>query len=251
MCSPVVFHMEVIPAIDLRHGVCVRLFQGDYDKEEVFHDSPSAVAQRWQTCGAGLIHVVDLDGAAGGGLVNKDGILDVMSVEGVRVEVGGGIRTKADADWLFEHDAERIVLGTVAVEDPPLVTDLVRAYPEAIVVSLDARDGWITTRGWLVGTRVSVTELCLRMREVGVSRFVYTDVRRDGTLTEPNFAAIERLARSTDAPVVAAGGFSSLEHLRLLRDTGAAGAILGKALYTGSIDLAEAISLYGGIDAQA
>ena len=246
MCSSVVLPMEVIPAIDLRHGVCVRLFQGDYDKEEVFDDSPSAVAQRWLSCGAGLIHVVDLDGAAEGRLVNKDGILDVMSVEGVRVEVGGGIRTKADADWLFKHDAERIVLGTVAVEDPPLVTDLVQAYPGAIVVSLDARDGWITTRGWLVGTQVLVTELCLRMREVGVSRFVYTDVRRDGTLTEPNFAAIERLVRSTDAPVVAAGGFATLEHLRLLRDTGAAGAILGKALYTGSIDLGEAISLYGG-----
>ena len=243
---PLVLQMEVIPAIDLRLGVCVRLFQGDYDKEEVFDESPSAVALRWRSCGAELIHVVDLDGAAEGRLVNKDGILDVMSVDGVRVEVGGGIRTKADADWLFEQDAERIVLGTVAVEDPPLVTDLVQAYPGMIVVSLDARDGWITTRGWLVGTEVSVTELCLRMREVGVSRFVYTDVWRDGTLTEPNFAAIERLARSTDAPVVAAGGFATLEHLRLLRDAGAAGAILGKALYTGSIDLGEAISLYGG-----
>jgi len=246
VCSPVVLHMEVIPAIDLRHGLCVRLFQGDYDKEEVFHDSPSAVAQRWQACGAGLIHIVDLDGAAEGRLVNKEGILDVTAVEGVRVEVGGGIRTKADADWLFEHDAERIVLGTIAVENPQLVTDLVQAYSGAIVVSLDARDGWITTRGWLVGTRVSVTDLCQRMTEVGVSRFVYTDVRRDGTLTEPNYAALERLAASTDAPVVAAGGIASLEHLRLLRDAGAAGAILGKALYTGSIDLSEAISLYGG-----
>jgi len=238
--------MEIIPAIDLRHGACVRLFQGDYDKEEVFDKDPLAVAQRWQACGAALIHIVDLDGAAKGHLVNMDGILAVTSVPGVQVEVGGGIRTSADAGWLFEHDVERIILGTVAVEDPALVSQLVEAYKEAIVVSLDARDGYVTTRGWLVGTQVPVADLCLKMREAGVSRFVYTDVRRDGTLTEPNFETLEALVRSTDAPVVAAGGIASLEHLRLLRDAGAAGAILGKALYTGSVDLTEAITLYGG-----
>jgi len=238
--------MEIIPAIDLRHGACVRLFQGDYDKEEVFDKDPLAVAQRWQACGAAFIHVVDLDGAADGHLVNKPGILEVLSVPNVRVEVGGGIRTSADAGWLFEHDVERIILGTIAVEDPALVSQLVEAYKEAIVVSLDARDGYVTTRGWLVGTQVPVTDLCKSMRDAGVSRFVYTDVRRDGTLTEPNYEAFEALVRSTDAPVVAAGGIATLEHLRLLRDAGAAGAILGKAIYTGSVDLKEAISLYGG-----
>jgi phosphoribosylformimino-5-aminoimidazole carboxamide ribotide isomerase len=238
--------MEIIPAIDLRHGACVRLFQGDYGREEVFDADPSAVARRWRDCGARLVHVVDLDGAAEGRLVNKDGITSVMTVEDIRLEVGGGIRTQEDAGWLFERGVERIVLGTAAVEDPQLVTNLVAAYPGAIVVSLDARDGFITTRGWLKGTNTPVADLCWSMFEAGVSRFVYTDVRRDGTMTEPNFEALERLVKSTPAPVTAAGGITSLDHLRRLCDVGASGAILGKAIYVGSIDLGEALTLYGG-----
>ena len=238
--------MEIIPAIDLRHGACVRLYQGDYGREEIFGEDPSAVARKWRDCGAALIHIVDLDGAAEGRLVNRDGITSIMDVEGVRLEVGGGIRTKEDAGWLFERGVERIVLGTAAVEDPALVTSLVAAYPGAIVVSLDARDGLVTTHGWLQGTSVRVSELCSRMFEAGVSRFVYTDVRRDGTMTEPNFEALERLVESTPASVTAAGGISTLEHLRRLKDVGASGAILGKAIYVGSIDLGEALTLYGG-----
>ena len=230
----------------LRHGACVRLYQGDYGREEVFDQDPAAVARRWRDCGAGLIHVVDLDGAAEGRLVNRDGITSLLAVEDVRLEVGGGIRSSEDAGWLFERGVERIVLGTVAVEDTELVAALVAAYDDAIVVSLDARDGRVTTRGWLVGTEMPVTELCARMFDAGVSRFVYTDVRRDGTMTEPNFDALEQLVRSTPAPVTAAGGITSLDHLQRLRDVGAAGAILGKAIYVGSIDLGEAISLYGG-----
>ena len=160
--------------------------------------------------------------------------------------MGGGIRTTEDAGWLFDHGVERIVLGTAAIEDPEMVSSLVRLYGDAIVVSLDARDGYVTTRGWLVGTQVRVVDLCRTMRTIGVARFVYTDVRRDGTLTEPNFEALEEVARGTDAPVVAAGGIATIEHVRRVRDAGAAGAILGKAIYTGSIDLREAISLYGG-----
>lgn len=238
--------MEIIPAIDLRHGACVRLFQGDYNREEVFNDDPSSVARRWRDCGAGLIHVVDLDGAAGGRLMNLDSIISMLSIEGVRLEVGGGIRSRETAEGLFNQGVERVVLGTVAVEDPELVGALAAAYPGAVVVSLDARDGLVTTRGWLVGTEVPVAELCGQMEAAGVSRFVYTDVRRDGTMTEPNFEALERLVNSTKAPIVAAGGITSLDHLRRLKDAGAAGAILGKAIYVGSIDLGEALSLYGG-----
>jgi phosphoribosylformimino-5-aminoimidazole carboxamide ribotide isomerase len=238
--------MEIIPAIDLRHGACVRLFQGDYSKEEVFDPDPVAVARRWRSQGAELIHVVDLDGAAGGRLMNLDSIDAMMAVDGVRLEVGGGIRTKETADGLFERGVERVVLGTAAIEDPELVRSLAEAHPGAVVVSLDARDGFVTTHGWLVGTRVPVCDLCERMVAAGVSRFVYTDVKRDGTMTEPNFEALERLVRSTSAPVVAAGGITSLEHLRRLRESGAAGAILGKSLYVGSIDLGEALRLYGG-----
>jgi phosphoribosylformimino-5-aminoimidazole carboxamide ribotide isomerase len=238
--------MEIIPAIDLRHGACVRLYQGDYGREEVFDLDPASVARRWHACGARLVHVVDLDGAAEGRLVNRDSIDAIRGVDGLELEVGGGIRTPEDAAWLFERGVARIVLGTAAIEHPELVTTLVAAHPGAIVVSLDARDGFVTTRGWLVGTDVPVSELCERMYAAGVSRFVYTDVRRDGTMTEPNFDALERLVRSTPAPVTAAGGITSLEHLRRLRDVGASGAILGKAIYVGSIDLAEALSLYGG-----
>jgi phosphoribosylformimino-5-aminoimidazole carboxamide ribotide isomerase len=238
--------MEIIPAIDLRHGACVRLYQGDYQREEVFDQDPAAVARRWHSYGARLIHVVDLDGAAGGRLMNLESIVSMLAIDGVRLEVGGGIRTKEDADGLFDRGVQQVVLGTAAIESPDLVTELVAAHPGAIIVSLDARDGFVTTRGWLVGTQVEVSELCERMFEAGVSRFVYTDVRRDGTMTEPNFEALERLVRSTPAPVVAAGGITSLEHLRRLSDVGAAGAILGKAIYVGSIDLGEALSLYGG-----
>jgi phosphoribosylformimino-5-aminoimidazole carboxamide ribotide isomerase len=238
--------MEIIPAIDLRHGACVRLYQGDYGREEVFDLDPSSVARRWYSCGARMVHVVDLDGAAAGHLVNCEGIESILSVDALHVEVGGGIRTVEDAVWLFQRGVKRVVLGTAAVEHPDLVTTLVQTYAGRIVVSLDARDGYVTTRGWLVGTEVPVTELCDRMQAVGVSRFVYTDVRRDGTMTEPNFEALEHLVHSTKASVVAAGGITSLEHLRRLRDVGAAGAILGKAIYVGSIDLAEALTLYGG-----
>ena len=238
--------MEVIPAIDLRHGACVRLYQGDYNREEVFDTDPNRVARRWKDCGAAWIHVVDLDGAAEGHLVNKSAIEEIVTVDDVRVEVGGGIRTLDDAAWLFEHGVSRIVLGTVAIEDPELVDSLVSAYGDAVAVSLDARDGLVTTRGWLVGTEVPVVDLCHRMRTSGVARFVYTDVRRDGTLTEPNYEALQALIESTDAPVVAAGGIASLEHLRRLSEVGAAGAILGKAIYTGSVELREAIAQFGG-----
>ena len=238
--------MEVIPAIDLRHGACVRLYQGDYNREEVFDTDPGGVAVRWKSCGAGWIHVVDLDGAAEGHLINKSAIEEIVSVGDVKIEVGGGIRTLDDASWLLEHGVSRIVLGTVAIEDPGLVDSLIAAYGDAVAVSLDARDGLVTTRGWLVSTEVPVIDLCHQMRESGVSRFVYTDVRRDGTLTEPNYEALQDLIASTDAPVVAAGGIATLEHLRRLSEIGAAGAILGKAIYTGSIELSEAIAQFGG-----
>jgi len=237
--------MEVIPAIDLRHGACVRLYQGDYNRQEVFGTEPGRVAVRWRECGANWIHVVDLDGAAEGHLVNKTAIEEIVSA-GAKVEVGGGIRTLDDASWLFDHGVSRIVLGTVAIEDPELVSSLVSACSDAVAVSLDARDGLVTTRGWLVNTEVPVVHLCQQMREAGVSRFVYTDVKRDGTLTEPNYDALQTLIESTDAPVVAAGGIATLEHLRRLSEVGAAGAILGKAIYTGSIELGEAIAQYGG-----
>ncbi len=238
--------MEIIPAIDLRHGACVRLFQGDYAREEVFDLDPSSVARRWRDCGARSIHVVDLDGAAEGRLVNREGILAIQAVDGVSIEVGGGIRTREDADWLLSRGVERVVLGTVAVDDPSLVVDLAEMHPSGVAVSLDARDGFVTTHGWLVGTEITVLELCRKMREAGVSRFVYTDVRRDGTMTEPNFEAFEELARSTDVPVIAAGGISTLDHLGRLKHAGAAGAILGKAIYIGSIDLHEAVQQFGG-----
>jgi len=237
--------MEVIPAIDLRHGACVRLYQGDYNRQEVFDTEPGEVAVRWRECGAGWIHVVDLDGAADGHLVNKGPIEEIVAA-GAKVEVGGGIRTLDDASWLFDHGVSRIVLGTVAIEEPELVSSLVSAYGDAVAVSLDARDGLVTTRGWLVSTQMPVVALCHQMQKAGVSRFVYTDVKRDGTLTEPNYDALQSLIESTDAPVVAAGGIATMEHLRQLKEVGAAGAILGKAIYTGSIELSEAIAQFGG-----
>ena len=238
--------MEIIPAIDLRHGACVRLFQGDYSREEVFGNDPVAVAMQWRDAGATMLHVVDLDGAAAGEIVNRDAVVGIMSLQGVSVEVGGGIRTFVDADWLVRKGARRVILGTIAVEEPALVRRLAEEFGDAIVVSLDARDGRIATRGWLVDTHVDVLDLCQEMHAAGVSRFIYTDVRRDGTLTEPNYDAIGRLVRSTDAPIVAAGGITTIDQVAYLRGIGVAGAILGKSIYSGSIDLKEAIDLYGG-----
>jgi len=235
--------MEIIPAVDIKDGRCVRLYQGDYGQETVFSEDPVAVASSWQAQGASRIHLIDLDGAASGEICNRAVVEAIVKQVGVPVQLGGGIRDEATVSSLLGIGVGRVILGTVAVEQPELVERLCGKFGEAIVVGIDARDGHVAIHGWQKGTGVSALELCRRMADMGVRRLIYTDIKRDGTLTGPDFKAIAELVGSMDLPVIAAGGISTLGHLRKLGGLGVEGAIVGKALYTGDIDLREALAI--------
>jgi phosphoribosylformimino-5-aminoimidazole carboxamide ribotide isomerase len=238
--------MEIIPAIDLRDGKCVRLYQGDYNQQTIFDDEPLAVALRWYSLGARWLHVVDLDGAAAGKPRNMPTVEAIAKGSGLLVELGGGIRGEGVAEALLRKGISRIILGTSGVENVTLVERLCRRFGEAVVVSLDARDGKVAIHGWREDTTIDALELSREMMGVGVKRFIYTDIKRDGTLTEPNFDMVNRLLAEAEVPIIVAGGISKLEHLGKLKELGVEGAIIGKALYTGDIDLGEAVVNFGG-----
>jgi phosphoribosylformimino-5-aminoimidazole carboxamide ribotide isomerase len=236
--------MEIIPSIDLKDGRCVRLYQGDYRQETVYSDDPLAVALGWQAQGATRLHLVDLDGAANGIPANLDIISAIVETLDIPVQVGGGIRSVAAAERLLELGVARVVIGTAAVTEPSMVEELCRQRGgRRVVVALDARNGQVAINGWRENTSVSVSQLARDMAALGVIRLLYTDISRDGTLTEPNFAANASLVERTGLSVLASGGIASLEHIRSLMSTGVEGAILGRALYTGDVDLAEAIAV--------
>ena len=238
--------MEVIPAIDLREGRCVRLYQGDYAQEEIFGVDPVAIALRWQSEGAKLLHVVDLDGAASGSPKNVDAIRAIASSVEVTLEVGGGIRDMEKARLLFDAGADRLVLGTSAVEDPDLVIQILERFGvDSVVVSVDAKDGWALLRGWKQPSHMKALELMDRMVALGVGRFEYTDISRDGTMTEPNFEAVTEAVNHVSVPIIAAGGIANARHLERLAGLGVEGAIVGKALYTGAVILPEVLETLG------
>ena len=235
--------MEVIPSIDLRSGRCVRLYQGDYQQETVYSDDPRSVALGWQEQGATRLHLVDLDGAAQGRPANMQVIAAIVGALSIPVQVGGGIRDVETAKTMLEAGAERVVIGTAAVRNPSLVSQLCRNYgSQRVVVAVDARDGLVAIEGWSQDTSVDAETLGKRMAELGVLRLLYTDIARDGTLTEPNFQANAELVQSTGLAILSSGGIASLEHIGRLADTGVEGVIVGRALYTGDIKLAEAIA---------
>ena len=234
--------MEVVPAIDLRGGRCVRLYQGDYARETVYSDAPAEVAARWIEAGASRLHVVDLDGAKAGAPVNLPVIESIADASTVPVQLGGGIRSVESARAALDLGVDRVLTGTAAVSDPDAVAAMCDALgPEAVVVSVDARDGLVALDGWTLSTRVRAADLMRRMAAQGVVRFLYTDIARDGTLSGPNYAAIEALRGEIDAGLIAAGGISSVEHLLRLQDIGVEAAVVGKALYTGDVSLPDAI----------
>ncbi|MCX6008250.1 MAG: 1-(5-phosphoribosyl)-5-[(5-phosphoribosylamino)methylideneamino]imidazole-4-carboxamide isomerase [Chloroflexi bacterium] len=235
--------MEIIPAIDLKNGKCVRLYQGDYSKETVFSNDPVATALKWQEKGARWLHLVDLDGAAAGEVRNSDAILNIVKNTQLNVELGGGIRREEIVEQLIKLGVKRVILGTVAVEQTELTRRIIKRFGDAIVVGIDARDSYVTTHGWLKISTMTVLELSLMMAAIGAKRIIYTDVKRDGTLTEPNYETTAELVKSLKIPVVASGGISATEHIRKLAALGVEGAIIGKALYTGDIDLAEALAI--------
>ena len=233
--------MEVIPAIDLKDGRCVRLYQGDFTRESVYSDDPSGVARRWEEEGAARLHVVDLDGAAGGGPRNAPFIEGIVKAVEVPVQVGGGIRSLQTLAEYLEMGVQRVVLGTSAVEDVDLVEEACQRYGEAVVIGVDARDGYVATSGWTRRTRVLAAKLVAQMEGLGARRFIYTDIARDGTLTSPNLDGIAHILSLVSVPVIASGGISSIEHLVELRGLGVEGAIVGRALYTGDVELGRAI----------
>lgn len=201
------------------------------------------MALRWQSLGAPRIHIVDLDGAATGEVVNLKVIGDITNAVLVPTQLGGGIRTMEVIAKLLKMGIERIILGTVAVENPELVREACRKYTESVIVSIDAREGQVATHGWLKGTQLTAVNLARDMIRLGVRRFIYTDIARDGTLVGPNYDAVTELLASIRYPVIAAGGISSLEQIKVLKHIGVEGVIIGKALYTGDIELKEALEM--------
>ena len=237
--------MEIIPAVDIRGGRCVRLYQGDYNQETVFDEDPVTAALTWYSQGARWLHIVDLDGAVAGEPRNMEVVGQIIKETGLLMELGGGIRQEEVASELLRRGVSRLILGSAAIENRQLVKKLCQQFGEAVAVSLDARDGKIAIRGWQKDTVVEVLQLSREMVDAGVRRFIYTDIRRDGTLTEPNFDMIKKLLGEVNVPVIVAGGISRLEHLRRIKELGAEGAIIGKALYTGDMNLGEAIINFG------
>jgi phosphoribosylformimino-5-aminoimidazole carboxamide ribotide isomerase len=209
----------------------------------VYSVDPLEVALRWQAAGAQRIHIVDLDGAAAGEVVNLDVIETIANAVLVPTQLGGGIRTLESITHILKAGVERIILGTISVENPDLVKAACAKYADSVIISIDARDGQVATRGWLQGTSMSAIQLAKDMVGLGVKRFIYTDIARDGTLCGPNYAGISELIEAIHLPVIAAGGIASLEHLRVLKRLGVEGAIIGKALYTGDIDLQQAVAI--------
>ena len=221
----------------------MRLYQGDYSKETVFSVDPVATALRWQEQGAGRLHLVDLDGAAAGEVRNTKAIEDIVKNTSLEVELGGGIRRVDVVEQLIKLGVKRVILGTVAVEQIELTKRIIKRFGEAIVVGIDARDSYVTTHGWMKISTMTVLDLSQAMAAIGARRIIYTDVKRDGTLTEPNYEVTAELVSKLKIPVVASGGISSIEHIRKLAALGVEGVIIGKALYTGDIDLKEALSV--------
>jgi phosphoribosylformimino-5-aminoimidazole carboxamide ribotide isomerase len=240
--------MDVIPAIDLLGGRCVRLYQGDYNQSQVFDENPITLARQWQAQGAPRLHLVDLDGAKTGAPVNQAVIAAITAALDIPVQVGGGLRTYDGVANLLDLGVQRAILGTVAIEQPQLVQDLCQAFPGQILVGIDARNGRVATRGWLETTEVQATDLAQQMADFGAAAIIYTDIQRDGTLQGPNLEALRQMAETVAIPVIASGGVSSLTDilsLLALAPVGVSGVIVGRALYTGDLSLQEAIWAVG------
>ncbi len=233
--------MIILPAIDIKDSRCIRLFQGDYAKATTYADNPMQVALRWQDAGAHWLHVVDLDGAIQGVPVNLPFIEKIRAATSIHIEVGGGLRSLGHIERVLELGIDRVILGTVAITNPILLRQALERWGSRIVVGLDVRDGLVAIAGWLETSQVQATDLAIQLGAAGVQRFIYTDISRDGAMNGPNFNALAEVCLATTARMIASGGVRSLADLQALSALGIEGAIVGKALYTGDIDLATAI----------
>ena len=235
--------MIIFPAIDLRGGKCVRLIQGDFDKETVYSDDPQATALKWQNMGAKFLHVVDLDGARKGSPQNLDAIKKILSAIKIPIEVGGGIRTLDDAEKLLNLGVRRVILGSVAVENISLVEEAVKKFGDKIVVGIDARDGLVAVHGWEKSSAVKANELAKKIVAAGVKTIIYTDISKDGMLSGVNPEIFSELQKFSGAEIIASGGVKSSEDIRALKAAKISGVIVGKAIYTGALDLKSAIAV--------
>jgi len=238
----------IYPAIDIRGGKAVRLVQGDYNQETVYNDSPVAAAKEWAAQGASWIHLVDLDGAKAGHPVNAELIGEIARAVDVPVQIGGGLRTFEDVERLIGLGVSRVIIGTAAIENREFVNQVLARYGDKAAIGIDARNGYVATRGWIETSEVKAEDLAVQLAAQGASTFIFTDISRDGMMEGPNVEAIVSLARVSGKPVIASGGVSrmaDLTNLAARRTDGVAGAIVGKALYTGSINLAEAVRELG------
>jgi len=241
--------MIILPAIDLKEGRCVRLEQGLMDKDTVYNDNPAAQARIWQEQGGELLHIVDLDGAFAGVPKNREAIRAIIEAIDIPSELGGGIRDLQTIEAYLELGIDRVILGTVAKENPALVEEACKKFPGRIVVGIDAKDGLVAVRGWADVTEKLATEMAREMEGFGVEAIIYTDIARDGMMQGPNIEATRALAESINIPVIASGGLSTLDDIRRLmaiESSGVTGVITGKAIYSGAIDLREAVALTRG-----
>ncbi len=234
--------MILYPAIDLKDGQAVRLVHGDMDRSTVFNDDPADQAKSFVDAGCSWLHLVDLNGAFAGEPVNAAPVEAILKACPVPAQLGGGIRDMATIERWLDKGLARVILGTVAVENPGLVREAARAFPDQVAVGIDARNGFVATKGWAEETDVQATDLAKSFEDAGVAAIIYTDILRDGAMGGPNTQATADLARAISIPVIASGGVSSLQDLLALRATGViSGAISGRALYDGAIDLAQAL----------
>ncbi|HSW48084.1 MAG TPA: 1-(5-phosphoribosyl)-5-[(5-phosphoribosylamino)methylideneamino]imidazole-4-carboxamide isomerase [Candidatus Saccharimonadales bacterium] len=236
--------MQIIPAIDIRQGKCVRLIQGDFEREKIYSDDPIEIARKWKQQGARLIHLVDLDGAKSGNLENLITIKKILNEINVPIQVGGGIRNKKTINSLISIGVSRVILGTIALEDENELKNIINDFAQQIAVALDTKNGLLMKNGWLRQSNKNLIATALQLESLGVQRFIYTDIVSDGMLTQPNYKEIENLVKQTSSPVIAGGGISDLLSLEKLKSIGVEGVIIGKALYEGKIDLREAINAY-------
>ncbi len=238
--------MNFYPAIDLKDGRCVRLVRGDMETATVFNDDPAEQAVAFENAGCQWLHVVDLDGAFAGRPVNTGAVRAILAATGLKVQLGGGIRTMEMVEQWLHAGLHRVILGTAAVNDPRFVHEACRAFPGRVAIGVDARDGWVAVDGWADTTEVSALQVALRFEEDGPAAIVYTDISRDGTMAGPNVSATVTLARAIDTPVILSGGVSSMADLMEIKEQGTGvleGVICGRALYEGAIDAGAAVAL--------
>lgn len=237
--------MKLYPAIDLKDGKCVRLLQGDYNEVTVYGENPGEMAKKWECLGGDFLHIVDLDGAKAGKEINGEAIRQIVEVINIPIELGGGIRSIEDISLQLSRGVHRVILGSAAIKNRGLVKEALDTFgPDKIVVGVDAKGGMVAVEGWLEVTDTSALAFCQELEKMGVQTVIYTDIAKDGMMQGPNIEETKKLVKETKLDIVASGGVSSLEDLKALEKIGVYGAIIGKAIYTGAIDLEEAAKLF-------